>query len=79
MPYGETKVYFDGSHYIAIPHTTLKQLQQSKQLNKSILGLMKLTLIFLLMKKALMKSMRFYVRLHHQKSYKDVVIQLQET
>ena len=21
MPYGETKVYFDGSHYIAIPHT----------------------------------------------------------
>lgn len=24
MPYGETKVYFDGSHYIAIPHTTRK-------------------------------------------------------
>ena len=22
MPYGETKVYFDGSYYIAIPHTT---------------------------------------------------------
>ena len=22
MPYQETKVYFDGSHYIAIPHTT---------------------------------------------------------
>ena len=22
MAYGETKVYFDGSHYIAIPHTT---------------------------------------------------------
>ena len=21
MPYGETKLYFDGSHYIAIPHT----------------------------------------------------------
>ena len=21
MPYGETKVYFDGSHYVAIPHT----------------------------------------------------------
>ena len=21
MPYGETKVYFDGSHFIAIPHT----------------------------------------------------------
>ena len=21
MAYGETKVYFDGSHYIAIPHT----------------------------------------------------------
>ena len=22
MAFGETKVYFDGSHYIAIPHTT---------------------------------------------------------
>ena len=22
MSYSETKVYFDGSHYIAIPHTT---------------------------------------------------------
>ena len=22
MAYGETKVYFDGSHYICIPHTT---------------------------------------------------------
>lgn len=22
MAYGEAKVYFDGSHYIAIPHTT---------------------------------------------------------
>lgn len=22
MPFGETKIYFDGSHYIAIPHTT---------------------------------------------------------
>lgn len=21
MPFAETKVYFDGSHYIAIPHT----------------------------------------------------------
>ena len=21
MAFGETKVYFDGSHYIAIPHT----------------------------------------------------------
>ena len=21
MAYGETKVYYDGSHYIAIPHT----------------------------------------------------------
>ena len=21
MSYGETKVYFDGSHYVAIPHT----------------------------------------------------------
>ena len=22
MAYGEAKVYFDGSHYVAIPHTT---------------------------------------------------------
>lgn len=25
MPYKETKVYFDGSHYVAIPHTTKKK------------------------------------------------------
>ena len=28
MPYGETKVYFDGSHYIAIPHTTRPNLKR---------------------------------------------------
>ena len=27
MPYGETKVYFDGSHYIAIPHTETPRKQ----------------------------------------------------
>ena len=30
MPYGETKVYFDGSHYIAIPHTTRPNLRRTK-------------------------------------------------
>lgn len=30
MPYGETKVYFDGSHYIAIPHTTRKTKRRPK-------------------------------------------------
>lgn len=31
MPYGETKVYFDGSHYIAIPHTTRPSRPRLKQ------------------------------------------------
>lgn len=30
MPYGETKVYFDGSHYIAIPHTTRPSKRRPK-------------------------------------------------
>lgn len=30
MAYGETKVYFDGSHYIAIPHTERKTLRRPK-------------------------------------------------
>lgn len=30
MPYTETKVYFDGSHYIAIPHTTRANLRRYK-------------------------------------------------
>lgn len=35
MAYGETKVYFDGSHFIAIPHTTrpsLKRIQRPEEL-----------------------------------------------
>ena len=31
MAYGESKVYFDGSHYIAIPHTT-RPSRKRKQL-----------------------------------------------
>ena len=30
MPFGETKVYFDGSHYIAIPHTTRPSNKREK-------------------------------------------------
>ncbi len=30
MPFGETKVYFDGSHYIAIPHTTNPKRRRPK-------------------------------------------------
>lgn len=30
MPYGETKVYYDGSHYIAIPHTTRPNTRRRK-------------------------------------------------
>lgn len=29
MPYGECKVYFEGSHYIAIPHTTRPSRRRS--------------------------------------------------
>ena len=32
MPYGETKVYNDGSHYIAIPHTTRPKRKKSKRI-----------------------------------------------
>ena len=32
MAYGETKVYNDGSHYIAIPHTTRPKLKKSKKI-----------------------------------------------
>ena len=32
MPYGETKVYNDGSHYIAIPHTTRPKRKKSKKI-----------------------------------------------
>ena len=37
MPYGETKVYFDGSHYIAIPHTTRPTRRRPKPLEEKIL------------------------------------------
>lgn len=30
MPFGETKVYYDGSHYIAIPHTTRPTIRRPK-------------------------------------------------
>ena len=36
MPYGETKVYFDGSHYIAIPHTTRPNLRRTKMPEETI-------------------------------------------
>lgn len=36
MPYGETKVYFDGSHYIAIPHTTRPTKRRPKPLEEKI-------------------------------------------
>ena len=38
MTYGETKVYHDGSHYIAIPHTTRPKVKKSKKIetNKEI-------------------------------------------
>ena len=32
MSYGETKVYHDGSHYIAIPHTTRPKRKKSKKI-----------------------------------------------
>ena len=31
MSFGETKVYFDGSHYIAIPHTERKTKKRPKR------------------------------------------------
>ena len=36
MPYGETKVYFDGSHYIAIPHTTRAAKPRRKRKEEEI-------------------------------------------
>ena len=36
MPYGETKVYFDGSHYIAIPHTTRPTKRRPKPIEEKI-------------------------------------------
>lgn len=33
MGYGETKVYFDGSHYIAIPHTERPPSKRKKKVN----------------------------------------------
>ena len=36
MSYGETKVYFDGSHYIAIPHTVRPTRRRSKPIEEEI-------------------------------------------
>ncbi len=36
MPYGETKVYFDGSHYIAIPHTEKPYKRRPKKFEEEI-------------------------------------------
>ncbi|MEG1751944.1 MAG: hypothetical protein RR247_02655 [Clostridia bacterium] len=36
MAFGETKVYFDGSHYIAIPHTTRPNFRKPKSLEEKI-------------------------------------------
>lgn len=36
MAYGETKVYFDGSHYIAIPHTTRPSRKRRKPIEETI-------------------------------------------
>ena len=36
MPYGETKVYFDGSHYIAIPHTKKLYKKRPRRIEKEI-------------------------------------------
>lgn len=36
MPYGEAKVYFDGSHYIAIPHTERPTKHRKKPIEEEI-------------------------------------------
>ena len=36
MPYGEAKVYFDGSHYIAIPHTERPTKPRKKPIEEEI-------------------------------------------
>ena len=37
MSYSETKVYFDGSHYIAIPHTTRPTKKRTKPIEEDII------------------------------------------
>ena len=36
MAYGEAKVYFDGSHYVAIPHTERPQKPRALKIEKEI-------------------------------------------
>ena len=36
MSFGETKVYFDGSHYIAIPHTEKPYRKRRKFIEEEI-------------------------------------------
>ena len=36
MPYAKAKVYFDGSHYIAIPHTVRKKKAKKKTAVKKV-------------------------------------------
>ena len=36
MSYGETKVYFDGSHFIAIPHTVRPTKRRCKPIEEEI-------------------------------------------
>lgn len=36
MPFRETKVYFDGSHYIAIPHTRRPQRARKELVEEKI-------------------------------------------
>ena len=36
MPYGECKIYFDGSHYIGIPHTTRPSRRREKSPEEEI-------------------------------------------
>ena len=36
MAFGETKVYFDGSHYIAIPHTTRPSKKRPKPIEELV-------------------------------------------
>lgn len=39
MGYSETKVYFDGSHYIAIPHTERSPSRKPKKIDIEDLSL----------------------------------------
>ena len=36
MGYAETKVYFDGSHYIAIPHTSRPSRKRYKRFEETV-------------------------------------------